>query len=63
MREHGLGGGGGMHWEAQLSDSWWASELAVVWGVFYGGPPLLLYPPQHWRLIFPADPALLPGSF
>ena len=26
--EHGVGGWG-MHWEAQLSDSWWASELSV----------------------------------
>ena len=31
-------------------------------GVFYGGPPLLLCPPQHWRLVSPTDPALLPGS-
>ena len=38
-------GGGGMHWESELSDSWRASELIVVWGVFYGGPPLLLSPP------------------
>ena len=29
-----------MHWEALLSASWWASELAVVQGVFCGGPPL-----------------------
>ena len=39
-----------------------ASELALVWGVFYGGPLLLLYPPQLWCLVSPADPALLPGS-
>ena len=55
-------GGGGMQWEAQLSDSWQASELTVVWGVFCGGSPLLLSPPQHWHLVSPADPALLPGS-
>ena len=30
-----------MHWEAQLSASWWASELTVVERVFSGGPPLL----------------------
>ena len=59
--EHGVGGGG-MHWEAKPSDSWRASKLAVVWGVFYGSPPLLLYPPQHWCLVSPADPPLLPGS-
>ena len=61
MHAQGLGGGE-MHWEAQLSDSWQVSELTVVWGVFYGGPPLLLSPPQHWCLVSPADPALLPGS-
>lgn len=54
--------GEGMHWKAQLSDSWWASELSVVWGVFYGGPPLLLYPPQHWHLVSSADLPLLSGS-
>ena len=37
----------GMHWEAQLSASYRACKLAVVWGVFYGDPPLLLSPPQH----------------
>ena len=55
-------GGGGVHWEAQLSDSWQASKLTVVWGVFYGSPPLLLPPPQHWCLVSPEDSALLPGS-
>ena len=55
-------GGGGMHWEAQLSDSWRASELIVAWEVFYGGPPFILSLPQHWHLVSPADPALLPVS-
>ena len=55
-------GEGRMHWKVQLSDSWWASELTMVWGVFCCGPPLLLSPPQHWHLVSPADPALLPGS-
>ena len=49
VHEHGVGEGG-MHWEAQLSESWWASELAVVLGLFYGGPPLLLYPPYTGAL-------------
>ena len=53
---------GGMHRAAQLSASCWASELTVVQGVFYGGLPLLLSPPQHWCLVSPSDPALLPGS-
>ena len=38
----------GMQWEAELCDIWQAIELSVVWGVFYGGPTLLLSPPQHW---------------
>ena len=63
-----------MHWEAQLSDSWRASELAVARGVFCGGPPFLLSPPQHWCLVqlfsqvpsdvafhFPALSVLLPS--
>ena len=40
-------GGGGMHWEAQLSASWRASELTVEQGLFYISPPLLVSPPQH----------------
>ena len=56
------GGGKRMHWEVLLSASWQASVLSVVQGVFYGGPPLLLSPPQHWCLVSPAVPALLPGS-
>ena len=54
--------GGGIHWEALFSASWRASSLAGAQGVFCGGPPLLLSPPQHWPLVFPAGPALLPGS-
>ena len=57
-----VGQGRGMHWEALLSASWQASVLAVAQGVFYGGLPLLFSPPQHWCLVSPVGPALLPGS-
>ena len=36
-----------MHWEAQLSDSWQASKLAVVWGVFYGAHPFFIPLPNN----------------
>ena len=58
---HGLGGEG-MHWETLLAAGWQASALAVSQEVFYGGPPLLLCPPQHWCLVCPAGPALLSVS-
>ena len=44
--------------EALLSASWRASALAGA----QGGPPLLFSPPQHWCLVSPAGPLLLPGS-
>jgi len=56
------GGGEGIHWEELLSTSWWARALGGVQGVFYGSPPLLLFPPQHWHLVSPVGPDLLPGS-
>ena len=57
-----MGWGREVHWEELLSASWQASTLTGAQGVFYGGPPLLLSPPQHWCLVSPVDPDLLPGS-
>ena len=51
-----------MHWEALLSASWQASTHAGTQGVFCGGSPLLLSPPQHWHLVSLACPDLLLGS-
>ena len=54
--------GGRMLWEALLSASWQASTHAGTQGVFCGGSPLLLSPPQHWHLVSLACPDLLLGS-
>ena len=51
--KHTVGRGGGIHWVALLSARRQASVLAGVQGVFYGSPPLLLSPPQHWHLVSP----------
>ena len=51
-----------MHWEGLLSPSWQASGLTGAQGIFYGSPLLLPSPPQHWHLVSPVGPDLLPGS-
>ena len=56
------GRGGGMCWEALFSASWQASMQDGAQGLVYGGPCLLLSPPQHWCFISLEGPDLLPCS-
>ena len=56
---HGVGEGGCAG--KLCSASWLASMHSGAQGFFYGGPPLLLSPYQHWHLVSPAPGSLCCG--